>query len=183
MNKMEKWWPFKFRRGDNKISDPKTTTETASGLPAAKAAFDPFQLFDQRMTQLWREPFAGFPSTLGFFGDFSPAKFNPVIDVADEESHIRVSVELPGVTKDQVNVSIENGFLTIRGEKKQENETRENGVYRVERSYGSFMRSVPLPPEVDETAGDATFDKGILSIRFPKTETKPETARQIPVKG
>jgi HSP20 family protein len=112
-------------------------------------------------------------------GDFEGA-FLPAIDVVEEKDNYLVKVELPGLTKEDVNVSLQDNYLAIRGEKKHEAETKEANFYRRERAYGAFSRTIELPTRVDAGKIDAQFKDGVLSVKLPKTEeAKP---KQIEVK-
>ena len=77
--------------------------------------------------------------------------------------------------------SIEDGTLVLRGEKKQDMRSEENGCYRLERSHGSFMRTIPLPEDVDVDQAEAKFDKGVLTLTFPKTASSQATIRRIEI--
>jgi HSP20 family protein len=113
-------------------------------------------------------------------GSFGTSAWSPAVDIAEREDGYDVKVELPGVKKEDVKITMQENILTIRGEKKQEDRTKEANVHRVERSYGSFQRSFTLPTNVKPGAVDATFKDGILSITLPKeVEAKP---RQIEVR-
>jgi HSP20 family protein len=104
----------------------------------------------------------------------------PAVDVAEEDNEYVVKIELPGVNKDDVKITLESNILTIRGEKKAEKETKEKNYHRMERSYGSFQRSFTLPTSVKNDKIDAEYNNGILSITLPKAEeAKP---KQIEVK-
>jgi HSP20 family protein len=104
----------------------------------------------------------------------------PAVDVAEEENEYVVKVELPGVNKDDVKITLESNILTVRGEKKAEKETKDKNYHRMERSYGSFQRSFTLPTSVKNDKIDAQYRDGILSITLPKAEeAKP---KQIEVK-
>jgi HSP20 family protein len=81
-----------------------------------------------------------------------------------------VKAELPGMEKDNIEVNISDHFLTIRGEKKKEEETKEKDYYRSERSYGSFLRTVELPKDIHADKVKASFNNGVLEVRMPKTE-------------
>jgi len=106
--------------------------------------------------------------------------FAPAVDIAEQENEYIVKVELPGVAKDEVRISVESNVLTVKGEKKQEKEEKNKNFHRVERSYGSFQRSFTLPSTVKNDKIDAVFDGGILTITMPKSEAaKP---KQIEVK-
>jgi len=106
--------------------------------------------------------------------------FAPAVDIAEQENEYVVKVELPGVAKEDVKISVESNTLTIKGEKKQEKEEKNKNFHRVERSYGSFQRSFTLPATVKNDKIDALFNNGILTITMPKSEeAKP---KQIEVK-
>lgn len=106
--------------------------------------------------------------------------FAPAVDIAEQENEYIVNVELPGVAKGDVKISVESNILTIKGEKKQEKEEKNKNFHRVERSYGSFQRSFTLPSTVKNDKIDAVFNSGILTVTMPKSEeAKP---KQIEVK-
>lgn len=99
----------------------------------------------------------------------------PAMDISEDEKAITVKAELPGIETKDVDVNLEHGVLTIRGEKKFEDEEKKDNYHRIERSYGSFSRALQVPGEVDETKVEAKFDKGILTITLPKNEkAKPK---------
>jgi len=104
----------------------------------------------------------------------------PAVDIAEHEGDFVVRMELPGVKKDEVKITMQEGVLTIQGEKKQEKETKGSDYHRVERSYGSFQRSFTLPTTVKAENIDASFKDGVLEVTLPKAEeAKP---KQIDVK-
>jgi HSP20 family protein len=118
-----------------------------------------------------------------FFGGrrrpFWPARWLPgrgmeisagAVDVYEEKDDIVVKAELPGMEKDNIEVNISDHHLTIKGEKKKEEEIKEEDYYRSERSYGSFVRSLELPKDIQTDKVKAAFKNGILEIRMPKTE-------------
>jgi HSP20 family protein len=99
----------------------------------------------------------------------------PAMDIAESEDELTISVELPGLKKDDVKLSIENGVLTLSGEKRFESEEKKQDYHRVERSYGSFHRSISLPSQMDAANAEASFEDGVLEIRIPRAETaKPK---------
>jgi HSP20 family protein len=109
------------------------------------------------------------------------ARFWPQVDVTETEKEIKVSAEIPGVEPKDIDVSVEDGMLTIKGEKKYEREEKEKGQYRMERSYGSFERAIELPAEVDESKAKAEFKKGVLRLTLPKRPGAPSRRKKIPV--
>ncbi len=104
----------------------------------------------------------------------------PAVDMFEEKDEIVVKAEIPGIDKDHVEVNLTDHVLTIRGEKKKEEEIERDNYYRSERSYGSFVRTLPLPTEVCADKVKATFNNGVLEVRLPKTEAAK--AKEIKVK-
>lgn len=105
----------------------------------------------------------------------------PALDVRETEDRFEVTVDLPGLEPDRVNVTFEDGMLTITGSREFSAEEKEATYHRIERSFGTFARSIRLPRTADVEKIDASFDKGVLSITVPKVEAaKP---RQIEVRG
>ncbi len=101
--------------------------------------------------------------------------WNPVVDVYENDDALVVKAELPGVDKDQISVNVEGRILTLRGERKTENEAKEENYYRRERTYGHFERSFTLPAEVDPESTKAEYKDGVLKIEVPKpAEQKPK---------
>lgn len=192
MSTLEKWNPFKFlRKSKEEQKGDKESGEVAIQRPATEAASlavtDPFTAMSRMMDAMlrdpfFRDPFAHFGEVDRWFGDFSPSTFGVSMDVVDEGDGIRVDFELPGMSKDDVTLTIDNGTLVLKGEKRHDSESTEEGVYRSERYFGSVQRSVPLPDDLDFEAAEARFDKGVLSVRFPKKARSDSGARRIPVK-
>ncbi len=127
---------------------------------------DPLRDFDQLMAGFFRPV-----TTTGELDEWRPAA-----DIRETEEAFLVEAELPGIAKDDVTVTFEDGVLSLSGERKFEEESGEGTLRRVERSYGSFTRSFRLPREVDAEAVTAAYADGVLTVTIPKTETaKPRT--------
>jgi HSP20 family protein len=105
----------------------------------------------------------------------------PRIDVSETDSEIKIEAELPGVEEKDVEVVLSNGRLTIKGEKKQEKEEKKKDFHLVERSYGSFARSIGLPFEADPEKVKASFAKGVLNITVPKPAEIKAKEKKIPI--
>lgn len=131
------------------------------------------QAFDSFWSR-WERPFAGdgWP-----FGEQAPRS-----DVVETEDGIEVTVELPGMEQKDVEVSLAGDALTIRGEKKVERKGEKKGYYVAERSYGSVLRTIPLPPGIDADKADATFRNGVLTVKIPHTPESRANVRRIEVK-
>lgn len=172
MNKLAKWFPFMFRRkkrpDDSRVNDGRTIPVHVQASQPTMPANRPF---DPMMSERgWHDPLALFGEMDRFFGDFSPRAFLPSVDVVDEGKHVRLTAELPGLDRKDLDVTVHDGVLVLRGEKKAEDESTEDGCYRLERYVGQFQRAIPLPAEIDVDRAEAKFAKGLLTIRFPKTD-------------
>lgn len=100
----------------------------------------------------------------------------PSVDISETETEYAIHAHLPGLAKDDVKVTVENGLLTMSGERKQRSEEKTRRFHRVETSYGKFVRSFSLPDDADDTKVVAEFKDGVLNVRVPKTEkAKPKT--------
>jgi HSP20 family protein len=120
-----------------------------------------------------------------FFGtEIEPYRartFVPTINVSEDEKEILVTADLPGMEQKDLDVTITKESLTIKGEKKEESDEKGKNYYRMERSYGSFLRVIPLTWEVDEGKAKASFKNGVLKITLPKTPKAQAAAKKINV--
>ena len=205
---LDKWNPFRFLRShvqkgaSDQAGAPRTGqqstrqdaqqtgTQTGDGTPmnvgAASASLaapnwplpDPIHLF----AELIRDPFGGRGPLGSWFGDFSASEFQPRIDVTDEGDALRIVAELPGMTRDDVELEVVDDMLIVSGDKRFESSSEEQGCYRVERSFGHFQRAVPLPAGVDLDRAEARFENGVLTLRVPKAAGEPAPKRRIEIK-
>jgi HSP20 family protein len=100
----------------------------------------------------------------------SARRFVPATDLVETETHYVLRADLPGVSEDDISIELDHNVLTVRGERHSQHESNENGYRRLERTSGSFRRSVRLPQGVDADAISATFDRGVLEVSVPKPE-------------
>ncbi len=108
-----------------------------------------------------------------FFGQTDHGRrWVPPMDLVEADDHFVLKADLPGLAEGDVNLEVQDGTLTISGERKAEHEQREKGWYRIERSFGSFSRSLTLPDGVDPDRIDASFSHGVLEVRIPKPEER-----------
>ena len=99
----------------------------------------------------------------------------PVVDIREDDEKLMFLAEMPGLDRDQVELTLENNVLTLSGERKLERDEEKEHYHRIERAYGSFSRSFRLPSNVDTQQAKATFKDGLLSIELPKSEsTRPK---------
>jgi HSP20 family protein len=101
--------------------------------------------------------------------------WRPSIDIEENNGNLMVRAEIPGMSKDEIKVSVKEDLLKISGERKQENETKDKTFHRIERSYGKFERFIRLPSEVDADKVKASYKDGVLNVTLPKPESmKPK---------
>jgi HSP20 family protein len=109
------------------------------------------------------------------------ADWVPSVDVSETNGEYQIKAEIPDVKKEDVKVTLEDGVLTIQGQRKQEKEDKGTKYHRVERAYGSFVRSFTLPDLVDEEKVKAEFKDGVLSLQLPKSEKAKPKAIEVTV--
>jgi len=158
-----------WRRGRNNVS-------------IRNAESDPLNALQRRMNRMFDDFFD--------FGDLNPlrslgqtAEFVPRLDVSETDKDYTVTAELAGMDEKDVDLTLQDGVLTIHGEKKIGRDEKSEHCCLTERSYGTFSRSLVLPTEVQEDKIDASFKKGILTIRLPKLPVAESKAKKIEIKS
>jgi HSP20 family protein len=146
--------PWRHREGERQLSRPEEVR-------------DPFEALEAQMRRHFGDFFEGFD--LAPFGkSWQESGLTPKVDVAETDDAVHVTADLPGLTENEIEVTLSDGHLHIRGEKHAEKEDKDKNYHRIERSYGSFQRSVALPAEVDSEKVDASFKNGVLTVVLPK---------------
>jgi HSP20 family protein len=135
--------------------------------------------WEQQMERRFADLFSGRITRLWDNDDSEVAE--PALDLYEDGNEVVVKAEMPGMTKDDIKISFADNVLTIRGEKKQEDEDRGKDYYRSERVYGAFMRRVVLPTEVNAEKARALFKNGVLEIRMPKSESAKKKEIKVDV--
>jgi HSP20 family protein len=120
------------------------------------------------------------PETLSQAAAFDIA---PSMEISDTEKEVKLSLELPGVIEEDIDVSASGQVITISGEKKSENETKNGDFFRSERSYGSFSRSLSMPFAIDGDKVNAKLNNGVLTVTIPKPAEMVEKTKKIAVKS
>ncbi len=150
-----------------------------SSLTPQTRTTDPFLSFRQEFDRLFDDFFTGSGLTRASGQEIA---MTPSIDVCETDNSLQVKAELPGVDESDIDVELNGDILSIRGEKKSDYEQTEQNYHLVERSYGSFARSIRLPFTVDQDKVDASFDKGVLTITLPKPADAQKLTKKISVK-
>ena len=139
--------------------------------------WDPFKDMDELQSRLTKL-FGLTPARTGNGGQelMTVSQWTPSVDIIEDEKEYLVKADLPEVKKEDVKVTVENGVLTITGERKFEKEEKDKMYHRIERSYGNFLRSFTLPDGADGAKVNAEFKDGVLKVHLPKSEkAKPKT--------
>ncbi|HSV26920.1 MAG TPA: Hsp20/alpha crystallin family protein [Sedimentisphaerales bacterium] len=143
---------------------------------------NPFEALHREMDSLFNS-FAKGMDIVPFGLGIRQSGFMPKVNVAEDEKALTVTAELPGMDEKDIEVTLTKDSMTLKGEKKAEKEEKDKGYYRMERSFGSFTRTIPLSAEIDEDKVEAKFGKGVLTIKMPKTVRAQAAYKKIEVKG
>lgn len=156
------------------------------GDSRSKTALSPMDEFHDEIDRLFQSFFRGFDpwgmmSSMGG-QQMKDMAVRPRLDLVGSEKEYTVTVEVPGVCPDDINLEVRDGALVLRGEKKQQNSTEDNkGVMRMERAYGTFERVLPLPEDAQEDGITASHKDGVLTVRIQRKEKVEPVAKKIAI--
>ena len=143
---------------------------------------DPFLSLHREVNRLFDDVFRSFDTRLPSLGRFSSFGGNwPSVEISDGEKEIRVTAEVPGLEEKDIEVLLDDGVLTLKGEKRSETENKDRQFS--ERFYGIFERRIPIGYEVEDDKVDARFNNGVLTVTLPKTAKAQSQARRIEIKS
>lgn len=141
--------------------------------------WDPLRELEEVTNRLNRLFGRSLPQTSTSQEMLTMADWTPSVDIAETGTAYLVKGEIPGVNKDDVKVTVEDGMLTIQGERKMEKEEKGKKFHRIERSYGSFMRSFRVPDDVEESKIKAEFKDGMINVTLPKSEKAKSKSKAV----
>lgn len=147
----------------------------------ALVRWDPFRELEEMSDRLNRVFTRPAVRTNGNKEQLTVADWMPIVDISETDAEYLIKAELPEVKKEDVKVTVENGVLTLQGERRQEREEKGKKYHRVERSYGSFVRSFTLPESIDESGVKAEYKDGVLNLHLPKSEKVKPKAIEVKV--
>lgn len=185
---IKKWVPWNWFKKEEAAEGQRVPVRREAASAAETGPADSLVRFHREVDRLFEQAFRGFgpglPSLDRLAWPFADGGIlKPTLDLGATANEYTVNVEIPGVNEKDIDMEIVNDTLTIRGEKRQENEHKERDYYRVERAYGSFQRVLSLPEDVDQDGVRAAFDKGVLKVTLPRRSVSRDNVRKITVTG
>lgn len=188
---LRKWAPWNWFRKEQQVEQANLPVHRRNPSPpapveGAAAGGHPILQLQREIDRLFDQVFRGFglgPTLLPSLNepDLWQGMLRPSLDIQEHEDRYEVSLELPGVDPDDVQITLEDEVLVIRGEKRREESHRNGRQHRIERVYGSFQRMLDLPLDADPEQIKASFRHGVLTVRIGKRATPASRGRLIPV--
>src|SRR5437763_10373927 len=145
--------------------------------------WNPLREMDEAQNRLSRFFLGGFPNRIGSgeVPNLAVADWSPEVDISEDDRGYLLKADLPEMKKDEVRVTVEDGVLSVSGERKTEKEDHKKKFHRIERSFGTFRRSFTLPEDADSTKVTAEFRDGVLKVHLPTTPVARSKATQVKV--
>jgi HSP20 family protein len=183
---LKKLAPWNWFKKEEEIDHAVPVKHQEKGGYFPERYFDPTLSIHRDIDRLFDQFLRGFGSpALGRLGPFpsfgETGILKPRVDLSATEQEYLLTVEIPGVSEKDVSVDISGSTMIIKGEKRQEKEEKEKNYYRVERSYGSFQRTLSLPEDVQQEGITASFKNGVLSVTMPRTALPKGEVKQIQI--
>jgi HSP20 family protein len=185
LEKLKPWNWFKHEESSNGGSKPIPVSRTqAESLPGAGAGS--LMSLHRDMDRWFEEAFKSFamppfPSMTGTAGDKLSGFYRPKIDVCGDSNCYEINLDVPGLAESDLSLEVKDNVLTIKGEKEERSEDRDKHYYRVERSYGSFQRTLSLPDDANADEIKANLDKGVLKLEIPRREVVEQDVKRISI--
>ncbi|MFO8154154.1 Hsp20/alpha crystallin family protein [Thioalkalivibrio sp.] len=189
LNKLAPWnW---FKKEQEAQQGAGSVPVAKANLPASAplSSLDPLLQLHREVDRLFDDAFRGFggrwPSfTLPTMGPEWQDLLRPSLDIHETDQQYRITLEVPGVDEKDIQLTLDDDVLWIRGEKRQEQEQQDGQYHRIERNYGSFQRALNLPGDADQDAIKASFKNGVLTVTIGKREhADVSTSRKIPIEN
>ena len=185
---LKKWAPWNwFKKEQEEQRGTSSLPVQRNELSAGSGQFSPMLQLHREIDRLFDDAFRSFGMPMLSLPRLSsglPSLLKPALDIQETDKQYRIALEVPGVEDKDIQLTLDNDVLLVRGEKRQEQETKDGGFHRVERSYGSFQRALNLPADANQDTIKAAFKNGVLTITMEKREASaPKQGRSIPING
>ena len=183
------WNWFKHEEGNDKGHQVPVVRGESGEAPARATGPGSLLRLQREMDQLFDQAFSSFalPSmgsgllSGGLSDRTMSTLFKPQIDVSGDASHYEIALDVPDMSESDLSIEVKNDILTIKGHKEERSENKDKQYYRVERSYGSFQRTLALPDDANADEINAELDKGVLRLQIPRRETVNEDVKKISI--
>lgn len=184
LSKLNPWNWFKHEEGNQSEQQVPVTRKEAEAAPQVAGA-NPLVHLHQEMDRLFDEAFSSFglPSISSRFGNRlgTSGMFRPSIDISGDDKQYEVLLDVPGLKESDLTVEVKGDTLFIKGEKEDTSESKDKHYYRIERSYGSFQRTLALPEDAKASDIQASLKDGVLKLVIPRTEVEPSDVQRIAI--
>lgn len=185
---LKKWAPWNwFKKEQGEQQTAASQLAQRSDRPVAGSAVIPFMQLHREIDRLFDDAFRGFgfPAlAMPRWPSEWPDMLKPALDIQETDKQYKIALEIPGVEEKDIQITLDNDVLLVHGEKRQEQEKKDGGFHRIERSYGSFQRALNLPGDANQDSIKAAFKNGVLTIAMDKREASaPKRGRSIPING
>ena len=144
--------------------------------------YNPFAMLQNEVDRVFGEFNQRLPLASDIWMGNGRAGLVPRVDISETDTAVNITAELPGVDEKDIDISVNNSGLTIKAEKKAEKEDKSKSYHVVERSYGMFERTIPLPYEANAEKAEAKFEKGVLTVNVPKPEEVKSKSHKVKIK-
>lgn len=189
LEKLNPWNWFKHEEGAEKTNSIPVTRDQAPGIAGDLSAGSPLLGLHREMDRLFDDAFRSFgmPSLRqgipGLYSSDSSMSqfFRPQIDVSGDESRYEIALDVPDMSESDISIDVHGDVLTIKGHKEQREENKDKQYYRVERSYGSFQRTLSLPDDANADEIKAELKKGVLRLEIPRRQLAEKDVKRIPI--
>ena len=190
LEKLKPWNWFKHEEnGDGKGHQIPVSRNEAERFPLAGPGSlmslhrDMDRWFDDAFKSFGMPTLASNLESRGLFGKPLSSFYRPQIDVSGDSNCYQISLDVPGLTEDDITLELKDDVLTIKGQKEERSEDKDRHYYRVERSYGSFQRTLALPDDANADEIKANLDKGVLRLEIPRRAAANEEVKRISIKS
>lgn len=186
LQQLNPWNWFSHEEANKSSTIPVKRDNGKNQVGSASSDNHPITLLHRNIDRWFDDAFRnfGFPSLGSSWlenGVLNNTSFHAKLNIASDDKNYHISLEAPGLTDKDINVELNKGVLTIRGEKKEESETKDRHYYRMERSYGSFQRILTLPEDADQNSINASMKNGVLEITVARKALPASETKRIPI--
>ncbi|MGB4467190.1 MAG: Hsp20/alpha crystallin family protein [Azovibrio sp.] len=182
---LKKWAPWNWFKKEQEERQTASSALPVQRTPATSGAVSPILQLHREMERLFDDTFRGFGLSVPGLSPL-PSEWagmlKPALDIHETDKQYKITLEVPGVEEKDIQITVDDEVLLVRGEKRQEQEQDEGGFHRVERAYGSFQRALNLPEDADQDSIKAVFKNGVLTITMDKRAVSAsKQGRLIPI--